>query len=226
MVLVGLYQHPTKDPPNTDGKPDALVFRLEAVKKQSLEKVASALSGEAWGVWANSLDGEQAAWLKEKGCDFVVVPAQGTPLDALKDEMGRFLYVAGTLDDELGRTIEDMPVDGVVMESVEETPISLKTLMLISSVRGFTGKPVLLARSSPVTSWEIQCLWDIGIDGLVIDVEKATPEALGATRKKMGELARRRPRPDRSSALIPNVAPLAARPPHRHEEEEEEEEEE
>jgi hypothetical protein len=146
-------------------------------------------------------------------------------VDALKEEIGRLLFIHHTITDELGRTIEDIPVDAVLLEASEEAPITLNTLMLITSLRGMTTKPMLLFRSSPTTAWELQCLRDIGIDGLAVDLDKASVEAVQDLKQKMGELTRRRHPEERPSPILPTVSQASLRPPGRREEEEEEEEE-
>jgi hypothetical protein len=81
-------------------------------------------------------------------------------------------------------------------------------------------KYLLVEVPASLSSKELEGLRDVGVDAVVVNVEASTEESLKAMKKRLVELPRqRKPRSERSSAIIP--AGLGAGSAHSDHEEEE-----
>lgn len=172
-----------------------------------------------WGMWLRSPEGLEA--LKGQGCDFVVLEGWDFPLEGLKEEgLGRLMAVGPDLGEDTARGMEALPLDGVVYTGPLTSPLSLGQLRGMASVRDLVDLAFLALVSTPFSEWELECIRDAGVNGLVFDLGQGTPEGLKALREGLDRLGPRRPR-ERPTALVPRVS-LPGRAPEPGEEEEEE----
>jgi hypothetical protein len=137
------------------------------------------------------------------------------------EELARIVSIPVDLPDELGRALEELPADAVLVTGMEEvSPLSVRDLLQIRATRDLTSKPFLLLRSRALSPGELSVLQDAGVQAVVLDTRAM--DAADAT--KMSEaiegLAPRKIKRKQAAAVLPSQ-PLRAAAVRREEEEEE-----
>jgi hypothetical protein len=202
---------------------DAGLLHVTASAAKSLPKAMRLVPDIPWGVW---LEGGEVGPMVEAGSDFVVFPAADTPLAVPGGEgVGRVLLVEPSLSDGLLRTINQLPVDAVLVAGGPEAgSLSWYHLMLFWRFAAVLSKPLLASVPAGVTADGLQALWGAGVDGVIAPAGGAAPGAFKGLRQLIDQLvfpsSRRR---GKIEALLPHVA---GEPEVAIGEEEEEEEEE
>jgi len=123
----------------------------------------------------------------QNGCDFVVFPATTTPMTIPSDdEAGKILQVETSLSEGMLRTINQLPVDAVLV-SVEQKgkyDLTWHQLMLFQRFANMVTKPLLVPIPANTAANELQVLWDAGVDGVVVETGAGKPaEELKKLRK-------------------------------------------
>jgi len=140
---------------------------------KTLKEISQAISDIPWGGWLKNIDKGEIKQMAKTGCDFVVFPAANTPLALLQnDETGKILKVEKSLSDGLLRTVNELPVDAVLIAAEQEGEYFLTWhhLMLFQRFADLLTKPLLVSVPSNIIANELQALWEAGVDGVVIEV--------------------------------------------------------
>jgi len=164
---------------------------------ETIKKISGAMADIPWGGWLEDIDQKRLKQVMGHGCDFVVFPADGTPLTiAQSDEVGRILQVEATLDANLLRAVNELPVDAVLVGSEEKGERSLTwyKLMLFQRFADLLTKPLLVSVPPNVTAGELKSLWEVGVDGVVVKAGGERPA---------GELEKLRKMIDKMTFQIP-----------------------
>ncbi len=200
---------------------DALAISWAAEeRKASLSRIAKAAGDIPWGLWLETVTSEDLKNLREAGGDFLVFGASAMPAAALREqEMGKIVTIDPGLSDSFIRTLDQLPVDAVLLHRKEESPLLLSELMGYQRLINLVRKPLLLAISSSLAEDELACLWDTGVSGVILGGEhQGLAERLSELRRLIGNLpAAGRKRARKVSALLPA---LQTRPSPVEEEEE------
>ena len=112
---------------------------------------------------------------KLEGVDFVVLRPE-MPVDMVSDEKtGKVMAVEASLELGLLRSMDDMPLDAllVTVEEVQGKIITWQYLMLCKRCAALCGKPVLAAVSAQISKDELQMIWNAGVAGVVAEVKAA-----------------------------------------------------
>ncbi len=121
---------------------------------------------------------EQNSKLKdvaETGADFVAFPPEAE-LEAIEDEdTGKVLVIETSLEKELLRAINDMPVDAVILTGEKTEPLDCvwRSFMLCKITAALCGKPLLVKIAADTGENKLQLLWEAGIAGVVIEAGNA-----------------------------------------------------
>jgi hypothetical protein len=194
----------------------------------TLEKACQMKDGAITGGWIKSPDGATLKKAFNTACDFLVFPS-GIPLTATQTEkVGRVLELEMTLSEGLLRTVNDLPVDAVLVAGeAEDNSLTLERLMQVQRLVYMVQKPVLVSIPLNLTAPELQALWDMGVSGVVAGVDdEKSGEKLGELRKAIDKLnppAFRKKA--RMSPTLPGLQPEAPGPAREDEGGEEEEDE-
>jgi len=173
----------------------------------ALKKVSEGAKDAMWGVRSDQLKAEQVKSLKEQGCDFVVLTSTDVPLEVLQGEdLAKVLVLPQGLKEEQARTIESAPIDVVMASQPLSTPLTLQTLLDVAEVRWLVNKPFLQPVLDAPSRWELECLRDIGVDGLVLLSDSASAESLQSLHDRLREVPAKRPKSDRAVALLPQAS--------------------
>ena len=151
-----------------------------------LQKISEAIPDIPWGGWLTGSAQEGIKQRSKISCDFVVFPAASTPLAILQDdEMGKVLEAESSLSEGSLRAVNELPVDAVLIASEQGESYSLTWhhLILFQRFANLLTKPLLVSIPSKVTSVEFQTLWEVGVDGVVIEVEIGQPDRLKEVRQ-------------------------------------------
>jgi hypothetical protein len=174
---------------------------------KTMRKVSQAVPSIPWGGWLKDIGGEKVKPVVEADCDFVVFPSD-TPLAILQDtEVGKILEVGASLNEGLLRTIDDLPVDAVLIggEQGKDYLLTWRHLMLFQRCADLLTKPLLASVPSAVSAGELQALWAAGVVGVVVE---APPEGrISELRQMIDKLAFPLPsRRRKAEPLLPRIA--------------------
>ncbi len=207
---------------------DAGLLRISAPSSvtEAFQKINQAVSDIPWGGWLQSTELVEIKEMIKAGCDFVVFPAANTPLTALNsDKVGKILEVEASLTEGLLRTVNELPIDAVLLidgEQKEGYFLTWQHLMLFQRFANLLTKPLLVSIPSNVSAGELQALWKAGVDSVVIQVTvEQLPDRIKELRQLIDKLAF--PLPRRHEKVEPLLPRMGGEPGMAKTEEEEEE---
>ncbi|MDD5486593.1 MAG: hypothetical protein PHW65_03475, partial [Dehalococcoidales bacterium] len=114
------------------------------------------------------------------------------------------------------RAINDLPVDAaLIVNDRPEGTLTWQHLMFFQRAAAQLTKPLLASIPEKPTSAELQALWDIGVDGIVIEIGKGQIEGLGELRRIISNLTNNSPgrKRGKTGVLLPSMrmeAPVEA----------------
>jgi len=114
---------------------------------------------------------------KLEGIDYIVFTPESPVIIDGDEKTGRVMAVAASLGTDLLRVLEDLPIDALFVTGDGEKvqAINWQYLMLCRHISAISSKPVLVAVSPDVRRDELQMLWDVGVDGVVVKVVPGQP---------------------------------------------------
>ena len=209
---------------NSQLQVDSYIMSAGKVTKAELKAAKGIAGGSLWGLWPETITIDSLSALKGEGGDFFIFSTVDTPAEVLaEEELGRLITIPADFPEELGHSLEELPVDAVILAGLEEaSPLSVRDLMQVRSVRNLISKPLLLLRSHTLNQGELVVLQDVGIQGIVLDMRTMKVEDAAQIRKDIEELPPRKPKRDQANALLPRLSSRPAAPQREEEEEEEE----
>jgi len=136
---------------------------------KTVHKLSQVMPDIPWGGWLKDTSGKGEK-LAEAGGDFVVFPPD-TPLAMLQDsEMGKILEVGASLSEGLIKTIDELPIDAVLISrEPEKDKLTWQHLMLCRRCAELLAKPLLASVPPGVGSSELQALWAAGVVAVVVE---------------------------------------------------------
>ena len=142
---------------------------------KALHKAAKTMTDLPWGWWLGGGSEGEVEKILKLGDDFVVFPID-TPLAIPQDDkVGRILQVEASLNEGALRTINNLPVNAVLLTSGQDSRLTWYDLMFFRRVASVLTKPLLATIPPNVTSSELQSLWEAGVDGMVVEVDVGKP---------------------------------------------------
>jgi hypothetical protein len=125
-----------------------------------------------WGVWLKDTRLNELKPLKEAGCDFIVFPAENTPLEIIEEQdMGKVLEIDYAINETVLRSIAELPVEAVLVSVGQGKDKSLTwyDLMVLERFSGFPKKPLIAQIPTKVSSGELEALWEAGVMAVVTE---------------------------------------------------------
>lgn len=207
-ALLTLALSSAKDAAAKPLQADAGIISIAKPTKAQLKAAQKAAGDRLWGLWPTAAGGVSLDALKEHGGDFVVLSNLDAPAELLADEeVGRLIVVPIDFPEQLGHSLEDFPVDAVVIAGLEDTsPLSVKALMRVRAVRDLVPRPLLLLRTAPLSQPELSMLQEIGLQGLVVDAAKVSADDAARIAEDIDALPPRKPKREHAGALLPRVS--------------------
>ena len=212
---------PVADAPvdSIDGA-DALLLHSDKsnMTAKAIQKIVEPLPNIPWGVYLEDNDDKQAAAPIEAGCDFVVFsPASRLSSITYNGKVGKVLQAESSMDDGLLRAVNDLPVDALLVIDTSEASGALvwHQLMILQHLGNLISKPLIVPVPASITEVELKVLCEIGIDGVMVEVDTTKTGELKKLRQAISKLpprsARRRGRVDvllpRAGGEAPAIAP-------------------
>ncbi|HEY93756.1 MAG TPA: hypothetical protein G4O15_02300 [Dehalococcoidia bacterium] len=150
---------------------DAILFdiRDKGIESDLLSGVPGDIT---WGAWLKSPKQKELKQLKDAGCDFIVFPAESTPLEIIEEqEIGKVLEIDTSISDPVLRSIVELPVDAVLVSVVsgKDNPLTWYDLMILQRFGGFSKKPLFARVPAKVSSSELEALWEVGVMAIVTE---------------------------------------------------------
>ena len=206
-------------------KADALI--LDIIKADDVSTLEEAVKAKEGPIAGARLKTSSAGTVKKalnSGCDFLVF-APDAPVSLTRDDqIGKVIEMESGFSDILLRTAGDLPVDAVIAVEKEAGEIlTIKRLMDLQRMIYLVKPPLLVKVPLSFSVEELQVLCDMGIKGVLVEVEEVkTAEKLADLRKAIESL--KKPSPRKKDKMCPTVPSLKAEAAPVQEEEEEEEE--
>jgi hypothetical protein len=207
---------------------DAVLVRFTGtvLTAKAAQKIAGSLPDIPWGLYLADDDTKKGAAM-EAGADFVLFPIDSQVADTPKDDKtGKILQVESSMDDGLLRAVNDLPVDAVLAADTFEGngPLVWHQLMIFQHLANLISKPLIVPASAGVTEKELKAVWDAGVDGIIVEVDKAGAAGFKELRQAIDNLP---PRSGRKRGKVNVVLPRTSgetptTPPPDEEEEEDE----
>jgi hypothetical protein len=185
---------------------------------KTVHKIFKAVSGIPWGGWLKDIGREGIKPIAAASGDFVVFPAASSSLAILQnDAVGKILEVGALLDEGLLKTINDLPVDAVLIAGEQDKFLTWHHLMLFRRCADLLTKPLLVTVPSDVDANELQALWEAGVVGVVVE---AQPEGrISELRQMIDKLTFPSPRQRKKiEPLLPRIVEERTTAPEEEEE--------
>jgi hypothetical protein len=223
LLIAGLTQANVEGLADRVTGADAGLLHIPALSSgtKAFKAISQATSDIPWGGWLQGITGGDVKPVTKIGFDFMVFKPAGTPLAIKDDKAGKILEVEAALSEGLLRAIGELPVDAVLVASESKEPfLTWQHLMLFQRCADLSTKPLLVSASSNVSASELQALWEVGVKGVVVEVEAGQPTGrLKELRQTIDKLAFPSPRKrKKAEPLLPYTSQKAA--PATEEEEE------
>ena len=185
---------------------DAMIVSTKGLSAKSCGELTKAVGDVPLGLSVESSEKEAIAKSIDLGCDFVVFGLK-TPLEAVKkDGLGRVLKIEPSLEPGLVRAINGLPleIDGVLITG-DELAITIERLLIYQRFSELLNKPLLVSVNSVLTAEELNGLFKIGINGLVLP-ETLSADGFANLKKSAAGLSRNAKRKTRAAAILPRVS--------------------
>jgi len=188
---------------------DAILLDNRNLKGTMDIRHLAADAGEvALGLWLN-LEGEQyVEQFKQAGGDFLVFEAGSAAATLLQEEeLGKVLRVDPCRDENLACTIDQLPIDVVILDvKTEGDVLTVSDLMHCQWLAGLVDKPLLVASRQELTDREIRSLREVAVRGIVAELpEKQIGDSLARMSQTIKTLPPRKKKLSEKKALIPRL---------------------
>ena len=110
--------------------------------------------------------------------------------------------------EELAHSINDIPVDAIILSGLEETTsLSIIDAMHIRSIRDLLSKPVILLRFNPLQKNDVKVIRDLGIQGILLDIQNIKPKELQSMKDDIAKLPPSKTKSNQTrAAIIPTMS--------------------
>ncbi|MBM3934783.1 MAG: hypothetical protein FJ319_10870 [SAR202 cluster bacterium] len=228
MLLIGkITPDAAADPGLAGARVDAFLLALDAWDEQAVTGIAGKLEDRVWGIRMSAVTSQQAKKVGDFGGDFIVFDADPTESSVLDEEkLGKFVTITDDMDDDVGRIVNALPIDGAYFSSNEDLQaMTVGKLINIGLVSGVLSGPVLMPVPGDLSTKDLEGLRSVGVAGVVVDL--ASSSDVAEIKAAIAEMSAKRPAKRKGrNALVPSLASAAAAPsPRRREGEDDGEDE-
>jgi hypothetical protein len=136
--------------------------------------------------------------LKERGFDFIVFDAGGTPAASLLDEdLGYVLALPSSPEEAFLRSAGALQLEAVYYGDIP-SPLTVARQMELTRAASLAGKPLLVRVPSDVSNEDLQCLRGAGAVAVLVD----SAEAIAKVKETVAAMPARKNRRDESSRPV------------------------
>jgi hypothetical protein len=165
---------------------DAAVYTGK--KLTEVSNLAKAVSGVPLGFTAESTEVESFKAPVIDGVDFIVFGMKSAASVLEVRDIGRFLELPW--DSELARVMIAAElatmIDGIIVGGTDVGVVTLEKLLACRRLVRTFNLPVIAEVTGAVTGADVRCLWEAGVDGLILT--GFTRESLASVRKAIDAL--------------------------------------
>lgn len=196
---------------------DAGVLGTQGLDTATFEQWKNLLAGTPLGLMMEGDSKVDVGTFVDLGCDFFICGLK-TPFEVInRGKAGKIVLVEPTLESGFARSINDLPVDAVLVNTPEPL-LTLEHVLICYRFAALISKPLLITIRAPLTADALEGLHQSGVNGVFLDA--GFPPGSISDLKEAVENLPRTPR------KRPSAVPLLPRPAPGVEPEAEEEEEE
>ena len=197
---------------------DAVVATVTAITSGAakLKKLSKDVPDIIWGAGLEDKSRDDLEKTSKLGADFVIFPAEGTPVSVPpEDGPSVILEIDASISDTVLRTVNDAPVDAVLVRNGErgDGPLTWAEMLRLQRVAKMLNLPLLVAVPATVAANELQALSECGITGIVVDLgNDAAKDLLPSLRKAIDGLPAPAKKRRHTDAMVPQLrreAPVA-----------------
>ncbi len=177
-------------------------------EEQALKQVTAAIEDIPWGVWLDVMSEGCLEQLRKAGADFIIFEAATAPAALVQDkDTGKVLKVDLPEDEGLIGTINQLAIEAVLVNVKEGGEVlTISDLMHCQWLADVVDKPLLVATQRELTDKEIECLWEVGVRGLVVEVkEKQLGKSLTRLSQAIKALPAKPRRHGEEMAVLPRL---------------------
>jgi hypothetical protein len=208
LLIIALLEKP--DVPETvdiTTVADACLFNTKKLTEyKSVEKIAKSIKDMPCGC---RIGGNFNIDFEKTAVDFVVFSDEMPAPALLKSEKtGRIVLAEEDMTGEMIRILEVMPQDAVFLDdkSGEKLSLTWQKLTVYKRFSSLSTKPLLISVPVNLTADELQAVWDMGVNGLVVNMAGAESfEELKKLRKAVEALLPPSKHKRKSRAIVPQV---------------------
>ena len=198
---------------------DAVLIQTDSLLSlnEKLAKLSQYAPDVILGGWLVDARWDKIDNIKVAG-DFLVFNSQ-MPLLELPVGLGRVIELDMNITDTQLRAIDELPVEAVLLNT-KPAKLSWQNLITLQRLNNLLSKPLLAIVPCGVTTTELQTLWTVGVDGVVIEVETESAKKLDKLRQEVE--ATSFPLPRKSKKVNVTLPFISQRPSEESEEVEDE----
>jgi len=180
---------------------DAALWRMTGKEKAP----AKAPADIPWGCWmrdAGKAEMESAA----KANDFIIFTLGAyLSVPAEKAVTGYILQIDPDFPDSLLRGLSEAPASGYLVTSKAQSSLTWQDLLTYQRVCAAVNKPLLAAVPAGLSVNELQALWDMGFDGVVVDAVDGK-SVIADMRAELDKLTKPQRKKSRTEVFLPRMA--------------------
>ena len=212
-----------KSPKLADSHADAYSLGADLSDEKGIEAAAEALRDQVWGLRpSEKLSLASGQELAKKGCDFVVLESWDAEASLLNEED---LGVLGTvrvtttekkgrnhgvpaMDEEEVHALSQLTHGLLFSPALRDLPLSVETAVDIQRILSVVDKPLIVEAPEGIGSGDIELLRNMGISGLIVDLnDQKDLDKIATIKEAIATLPRRKSKSGRADPLIPQTAP-------------------
>lgn len=155
---------------NASAGVDSSIVPSKGTTIGDLKTLIKAMGDVPLGLAIEGVDGTRVAEFAKEGFDFVVF-GTSTAIPALEAaDIGRVLEVTHQTSPEQIRALPEIEsvIDAVYVSGLKESFISIEHLLMFRRLVRTLSKPLVVEIPGGVTTADLKCLWDAGVDGIVL----------------------------------------------------------
>ncbi|MDD4874699.1 MAG: hypothetical protein PHE15_07020 [Dehalococcoidales bacterium] len=160
---------------------DAFLFTIQKLAElKAVEKIIKAMSDTPCGCLIDGNISIHQKQIEQSGLDFLFFTEDLVSTELIKSEKtGKILVADESLGNDMIRVLDTMPEDAIFLDCKPEDKFSLtwQKLMMLKRFSMLSSKPLLVSVPMDLTADELQVIWEMGVDGLVVDIADA--ESIG-----------------------------------------------
>jgi hypothetical protein len=182
---------------------DAAALSVRELDPATFEQWNGSLDGIPLGLMVEDDNNVEVKEFIKRGCDFLVFGLKA-PFEVIDQEKaGKIVRVETSLESGLLRSVNDLPVDAVLI-ATPGTVFTVEHLLACYRFAALISKPLLVAIRSPLTAESIKSLHQAGVNGLFLDTGFPSG-AISDLKKAIQSLPRTQRKRPSAVPLLPKI---------------------